>query len=61
VTVLGGTYRVAGRTGRSRAAEWAMTSEQVPAATMAEAGIVNHVVDDNALVEEATTFARKAS
>jgi enoyl-CoA hydratase/carnithine racemase len=61
VTVLGGTYRVAERTGRSRAAEWAMTSEQVPAATMAEAGIVNHVVDDNALVEEATAFARKAA
>jgi enoyl-CoA hydratase/carnithine racemase len=41
VTVLGGIYRVAERAGRSRAAEWAMTSEKVPAATMERFGVVN--------------------
>ena len=30
VTLLGGIYRVAERAGRSRASEWALTSEQVP-------------------------------
>jgi enoyl-CoA hydratase/carnithine racemase len=59
VTLLGGIYRVAERAGRSRAAEWALTSEQVPAAEMAAAGVVNRVVPDEALVEEATAFARK--
>jgi enoyl-CoA hydratase/carnithine racemase len=59
VTLLGGIYRVAERAGRSRAAEWALTSEQVPAAVMAAAGVVNRVVPDEALVPEATAFARK--
>jgi enoyl-CoA hydratase/carnithine racemase len=59
VTLLGGIYRVAERAGRSRAAEWALTSEQVPAATMAAAGVVNRVVADEALVDEATAFARR--
>src|SRR5258707_14644921 len=31
VTLLGGVYRVAERAGRSKAIEWALTSEQVPA------------------------------
>jgi enoyl-CoA hydratase/carnithine racemase len=59
VTLLGGIYRVAERAGRSRAAEWALTSEQVPAAVMAAAGVVNRVVPDEALVPEATAFARR--
>ena len=59
VTLLGGIYRVAERAGRSRAAEWALTSERVPAAAMAAAGVVNRVVPDEALVQEATAFARK--
>jgi enoyl-CoA hydratase/carnithine racemase len=59
VTLLGGIYRVAERAGRSRAAEWALTSEQVPATVMAAAGVVNHVVADEALVDDATAFARR--
>jgi enoyl-CoA hydratase/carnithine racemase len=59
VTLLGGIYRVAERAGRSRAAEWALTSEQVPAAVMAAASVVNRVVPDESLVPEATAFARK--
>jgi enoyl-CoA hydratase/carnithine racemase len=59
VTLLGGIYRVAERAGRARAAEWALTSEQVPAAEMAAAGVVNRVVPDDALVQEATAFARR--
>jgi enoyl-CoA hydratase/carnithine racemase len=61
VTLLGGIYRVAERAGRSRAAEWALTSEQVPAAVMADAGVVNRVVADEALVEEATAFAERVA
>jgi len=61
VTVLGGIYRVAERAGRSRAAEWAMTSERVPAATMERFGVVNRVVADADLLKEALAFARKVS
>jgi enoyl-CoA hydratase/carnithine racemase len=59
VTLLGGIYRVAERAGRARAAEWALTSEQVPAAAMAAAGVVNRVVPDDALIQKATAFARR--
>lgn len=61
VTVLGGVYRVAERAGRSRASEWAMTSEKIPAATMAHFGVVNHVVADADLLNEARAFAQKAA
>jgi enoyl-CoA hydratase/carnithine racemase len=61
VTLLGGIYRVAERAGRSRAAEWALTSEQVPAAVMAAAGVVNRVVADDAVVHEATAFAQRVA
>ena len=60
VTVLGGIYRVAERAGRSRAAEWALTSERVPAATMERFGIVNRVVADADLLKEARAFARRS-
>jgi enoyl-CoA hydratase/carnithine racemase len=59
VTLLGGIYRVAERAGRSRAAEWALTSERIPASVMAGAGVVNRTVPDEALREEATAFANK--
>ncbi|MEW1819235.1 enoyl-CoA hydratase/isomerase family protein [Arthrobacter sp. NPDC080031] len=59
VTVLGGIYRVAERVGRARAYEWALTSEQVPAQTMASAGLVNHVVPDAELMDTTTAFAQK--
>lgn len=59
VTVLGGVYRVAERAGRSRAMEWALTSERVPAAEMERFGVVNKVVPDAELDDAATAFARK--
>ncbi|REG51002.1 enoyl-CoA hydratase/carnithine racemase [Paraburkholderia sp. BL6669N2] len=61
VTVLGGIYRMAERAGRSRASEWAITSEKVPAATMAHFGIVNHVVADDKLRQESMAFAEKCA
>jgi enoyl-CoA hydratase/carnithine racemase len=61
VTLLGGIYRIAERAGRSRAMEWALTSEQVPAAEMERFGVVNRVIDDERLVAEATAFARKVA
>jgi enoyl-CoA hydratase/carnithine racemase len=61
VTVLGGIYRVAERAGRSRASEWALTSEKVPAATMERFGVVNRVVGDADLLKESSDFARKVA
>jgi enoyl-CoA hydratase/carnithine racemase len=61
VTLLGGVYRVAERAGRSRAAEWAMTSERVPAATMERFGVVNRVVPDADLIQEARAFAHRVA
>jgi len=61
VTLLGGIYRVAERAGRSRAIEWAMTSERVPAATMERFGVVNRVVPDGELLHEARAFAQRAA
>jgi enoyl-CoA hydratase/carnithine racemase len=61
VTLLGGIYRVAERAGRSRAAEWALTSEQVPARVMSSAGVVNRVIADEALHDETTAFAERVA
>ena len=61
VTVLGGIYRVAERAGRSRASEWAMTSDKVSAATMERFGVVNRVLPDADLVTEARAFAQKVA
>ncbi|MGW5433753.1 enoyl-CoA hydratase/isomerase family protein [Streptomyces sp. NPDC004059] len=61
VTLLGGIYRVAERAGRARASEWALTSDQVPATVMADAGVINRVVADDVLLPEATAFARKVA
>ena len=57
VTVLGGVYRIAERAGRSFASEWALTSEQIPAATMMQRGVVNRVVPDAELEQRAKEFA----
>jgi len=54
VTLLGGIYRVAERVGRNKAIEWALTGERLPASVMADAGIVNHIVDEDNLVHVAT-------
>ncbi|WP_024921936.1 MULTISPECIES: enoyl-CoA hydratase/isomerase family protein [unclassified Afipia] len=59
VTLLGGIYRVAERAGRSKAMEWALTSERVSARVMEQYGIVNHIVTDGSLFEEARAFAAK--
>ncbi len=61
VTLLGGIYRVAERAGRALAAEWGMTSQQVPASVMAHHGVINRVVDDNVLIAEAMAFVEKAA
>jgi len=61
VTLLGGIYRVAERAGRARAMEWALTSEQVPAAEMERSGVVNRVVPDGDLELAARTFAEKVA
>jgi len=61
VTILGAVYRVAERAGRSRAAEWAMTSEKVPAAAMERFGVVYCIVADADLLNEARAFAQKVA
>jgi len=42
-------------------ADWqrALTSEQVPATVMERYGVVNRIVEDKALIEEATAFAKR--
>ena len=59
LTLLGGVYRVAAKVGRAKAMEWALTSEQVPAPEMERRGLINRVVADATLLEEATAFARR--
>ncbi len=61
VTLLGGIYRVAERVGRSKAMEWALTSEQLSARVMEQHGVVNRVVPDAELLQEATALATKLS
>jgi len=61
VTILGGVYRVAAKAGRAKAMEWALTSEQVPAATMLQHGVINFVVPDSELHAKAEAFGRKVS
>ena len=61
VTLLGGIYRVAERAGRSKAFEWALTSEQVSAQEMAHHGVINRVVPDAELLAEGMVFAAKAA
>jgi enoyl-CoA hydratase/carnithine racemase len=61
VTLLGGIYRVAERAGRAFAAEWALTSERVPAAIMMQRGIVNRVTPDGELETSARDFARRVA
>ncbi|MEU1371540.1 enoyl-CoA hydratase/isomerase family protein [Streptomyces sp. NPDC005803] len=59
VTLLGGIYRAAERAGQARASEWALTSEQITATAMVQAGVVNRVLPDAVLDEEAKRFAEK--
>lgn len=59
IALLGGIYRIAERAGRSRALEWAFTSEQVPVKVMEHHGIVNRVVADDALLAAAMALVQK--
>jgi enoyl-CoA hydratase/carnithine racemase len=61
VTVLGGVYRVAERAGRTFATEWALTSQQVPAAIMMQHGVVNRVVPDGDLAAVSREVAHRAA
>jgi enoyl-CoA hydratase/carnithine racemase len=61
ITILGGIYRVAERVGRTKAIEWAFTSEQVPAVIMEHHGVVNRVMADDKLFDEAMNFTEKLS
>jgi enoyl-CoA hydratase/carnithine racemase len=61
VTLLGGIYRVAERAGRAFASEWALTSAQVPAATMMKHGVINRVVPDSELEPAARELAKSAA
>jgi enoyl-CoA hydratase/carnithine racemase len=59
VTVLGGIYRVAERAGRLLAYQWALTSEEIPALVFAQHGLVNYIVPDASLREQALSFAKR--
>jgi enoyl-CoA hydratase/carnithine racemase len=59
VTVLGGIYRVAERAGRLLAYQWALTSEEIPASVFAQHGLVNYIVPDASLREQALSFAKR--
>jgi enoyl-CoA hydratase/carnithine racemase len=61
VTLLGGIYRVAERAGRSVASEWALTSQQIPAMSMMQRGVVNRVVSDAELDQSARELAVQAA
>ncbi|MFD8717512.1 enoyl-CoA hydratase/isomerase family protein [Streptomyces sp. NPDC059629] len=51
---------MAERAGWARAAEWALASDQA-ARVMADAGVVNRAIADDALLAEATAFARRVA
>jgi enoyl-CoA hydratase/carnithine racemase len=59
ITVLGGIYRVAERAGRLLAYEWALTSDEIPVSVLAQHGLVNRVVPDEFLMDEAMGFAKR--
>lgn len=59
VTLMGGLQRVAERAGRARALRWAMTSEQVPAREMLQAGVITEVAPEDQLLATAYGWARR--
>jgi enoyl-CoA hydratase/carnithine racemase len=59
VTVLGGIYRAAERAGRLRAYWWALTSEEIPVQEAFACGLVNRIVPDASLREDAIRFAKQ--
>lgn len=59
MTLQGGVYQLAERIGRNKAIELVFLSEPVGAARMAEWNVVNRVVDDAVLDEEAKRLAQR--
>src|SRR5207249_2639439 len=55
----GGTQRLAVRAGVARAAEFVLTGDVYPAATMYEWGVVNRVLPAAQLLEQARAFAAR--
>src|SRR4051794_20988475 len=55
--LMGGTQRMAERAGTARAREFAYSGALYDAATMHAWGVVNRVLDDGALLDDARTFA----
>lgn len=58
-TLLGGVQRVAERVGRTRAAQWALMAELVPAAKALEYGLINDVVPLEDLDKAAADWAAR--
>jgi enoyl-CoA hydratase/carnithine racemase len=56
ITIVTCVYRVAAKVGRAKALEWALTSEQAPAAEMERRGLINRVVADETLLDEAAAW-----
>jgi enoyl-CoA hydratase len=56
---MGGTQRLAGRAGSSRARELVMTGDLYDAATLERWGVVNRVVPDGELASQSMEFAQK--
>ncbi len=59
MTLQGGVYQLAERIGRNKAIELVLLSEPVGAGRMAEWNVVNRVVDDAVLDEQANSVARR--
>jgi enoyl-CoA hydratase/carnithine racemase len=59
VTLLGGIQRVAERAGRTRAMQWALTSELVTADEMRAAGVITEVVPEGELTKTSTAWAER--
>lgn len=55
----GSTFLIPRLIGKARAMEMMLLGEAIPAAKAAEWGLINRVVPDAALIESATTIARK--
>jgi enoyl-CoA hydratase/carnithine racemase len=58
-TLLGGVQRVAERVGRTRAIQWAMTSEIIEARKASDIGLINEVVSREALEDRAQEMVRR--
>lgn len=55
----GSTFLLPRMAGRARAMEMALFGEKIPAETALEWGLVNRVVEDDALMDEARAYAQK--